>query len=196
MTNRDLQRILNAHGFPAGPVDGVIGKRTLAGVKRFQQAYLAVLPVDGTIDIATLQAVQDMDTTGKLSPNFTVAELRSKGNGNCFIRRELLEALEALRRYKDKPLSIISGYRDWDYHKEVYRRLGKPVVRGSKHLIGGAADFNRTYNLRLDEALSLRLFSGIGYLSKSHRVTHVDVRHRLQRTGFTVDKPSTWEYKE
>lgn len=196
MNTQELQSILHSHGFPVGVVDGVLGPKTRAALVRFQKAYYDLLPTDGTIDYATIEALRLLDDTGTLSPNFDWRELRSKGDGTCYVRRELLYALEAVRDYKGKPLAIVSGYRDWAYHKEVYRRLGRPVVKGSKHLIGAAADFSRSYGLTLDEARSLRLFSGIGYLRRTKRVTHVDVRHAVESSRFTVDKPSTWAYAE
>lgn len=196
MNTQELQTILANKGFPVGTVDGVYGPKTRAALIRFQKAYYDLLPTDGTIDYEVTQALRRFDKTGNLSPNFTWAELRSKGDGTCYVRRELLYALEALRDYKGQPLPVISGFRDWAYHVEVYRRLGKRVVRGSKHLIGGAADFSRSYNLTLPEAKALKLFSGIGYLRRSLRVTHVDVRHAIEKTTWTVEKPSTWPYAE
>jgi peptidoglycan hydrolase-like protein with peptidoglycan-binding domain len=191
-----MQQILNAHGFPVGAADGQFGPKTRAGLIRFQKAYYDLLPIDGTVDVGTIDALNNLDETGNLSPNFDWRELRSKGDGTCYVRRELLYTLEALRDYKGQPLKIVSAFRDWPYHVAVYRRLGRPVVKGSKHLIGAAADFSRSYNLTLAEAISLKLWSGLGYLSKSKRVTHVDVRHAVEKSPFTVENPSTWAYKE
>jgi peptidoglycan hydrolase-like protein with peptidoglycan-binding domain len=196
VNTQELQSILNSHGFPAGVVDGLMGPKTQAALIRFQKAYYDLLPTDGTVDAGTIEALENLDATGNLSPNFDWRELRSKGNGSCYVRRELLYTLEVLRDYKGESLRIYSAYRDWEHHKAVYRNLGRPVVKGSKHLIGAAADISRLYGLTLAEARSLRLWSGLGYLSRSKRVTHVDVRHATEKSPFTVDNPSTWQYKE
>jgi peptidoglycan hydrolase-like protein with peptidoglycan-binding domain len=45
---RDIQAQLQAHGFRAGPIDGVLGPKTCAAVRAYQKA--AGLPIDGVID--------------------------------------------------------------------------------------------------------------------------------------------------
>jgi hypothetical protein len=52
---RDAQRALNARGYEAGPVDGLLGPRTEAATRSFQQHH--GLPVDGVIGGATARAL-------------------------------------------------------------------------------------------------------------------------------------------
>jgi len=50
-----VQRALKAQGFDPGPIDGVIGRRTVAALNRFQQAR--GLPVDSYLNIQSVQAL-------------------------------------------------------------------------------------------------------------------------------------------
>lgn len=186
------QQILNAHGFPAGPVDGIPGKKTAAGLRHYQEAYAGggpgrpLLVVDGILGPATSEALDDPPD---LSPHFTALEFASKGNGNCFVRRELILALEQLRALIDRPIPIISGYRDPAHN----RRVGGATR--SLHMAGAAADLSRTLDIDRDWLIGQGLFSGIGYLQRTKRVTHVDVRHAIGR-GKTTTRPQTWRYPE
>lgn len=47
-----LQRLLTRAGYPLGPVDGIIGRKTIAAIKAFQTQ--AALPVTGAFDAATV----------------------------------------------------------------------------------------------------------------------------------------------
>ncbi|WP_427902117.1 peptidoglycan-binding domain-containing protein [Marinobacter goseongensis] len=55
LTVKELQRRLNDLGYNAGPVDGLIGSRTIGALKRFQADQ--GLSVSGDQDRATLQAL-------------------------------------------------------------------------------------------------------------------------------------------
>ena len=54
-TIRSVQQNLNDHGYNAGPVDGIMGPRTRAALKEFQQAN--GLKEDGRLDQQTLAAL-------------------------------------------------------------------------------------------------------------------------------------------
>jgi peptidoglycan hydrolase-like protein with peptidoglycan-binding domain len=62
MTIRDAQRLLNGFGFDAGPVDGLYGPNTRAGLTAFQRAV--GLPVTGRLDQATITALGSYDGSG------------------------------------------------------------------------------------------------------------------------------------
>lgn len=51
-----LQELLNQSGFPAGPVDGIIGQRTIIALRAFQKANR--LPITGKVDPATYAGLQ------------------------------------------------------------------------------------------------------------------------------------------
>jgi len=53
---KTLQRLLNAQGFQAGPVDGLVGPGTRAAIRRFQATQR--LPADGFASPALLQRVR------------------------------------------------------------------------------------------------------------------------------------------
>lgn len=185
--NRTIQRLLNDHGFPAGPVDGIIGPKTAAAVKRFQNAYDAGLwlAVDGVPGPKTQAALEDLP---RLSEHFTVAELRSKGNGNCYIRRELLVALEIVRAHFGRPLAVVSAYRDPAHNARV------GGASKSMHLYGLAVDPDGDY-ADVDEILALGLFSGVG--RRHGRWAHGDLRHHSaenQTPGALPQRPVLWTY--
>ena len=120
------------------------------------------------------------------------------------MRQELVFALEVLRHWRGgTPFRVISGYRDRAHNKKVggagisLHTYAEKKLRGYR-LGGTAADLSRRLNLKLNDVKALRIFSGIGYLEKTKRVTHVDVRHTVGRSkrGFGVNNPQTWKYKE
>lgn len=49
-------------------------------------------------------------------------------------------ALNLIRSYYNKPITITSGYRSKEDQIEIYRKKDKTPPMGSQHLIGAAAD--------------------------------------------------------
>jgi lysozyme family protein len=202
-----IQQRLNRLGFGNIPVDGLNGPQTRTAVARFQLAYNLGrhLDVDGQYGPFTLAAIDEVEKRGKISPNFGLKEVRSKGDGTAWVHRDLLVALEALRGSAGKPLAIVSGWRDVAHNKRVggatssQHTYGEApellALRGSiasGHLRAGrAADFNRGY-ITLEDCRDLNLFSGIGWRADRGKqwVTHVDVR-----TSAETFNPKVWQYK-
>lgn len=210
METRTLQAALNRQGFDAGAEDGVEGPKTRLAAARFQLACNLPghrLAVDGIPGPKTWAALSEADLAGRLSPNFSVSELRSRVSpggpkaGPAWVHRELLEALEALRSRVGRPLPIISGYRSESHNRAVggatssqhtygdapELEAARGAPSGALLKAGRAADFNRGY-VRLEDLKALRLFSGVGH--RAGWVTHVDVR-----TGRSPSSPAVWEYK-
>jgi hypothetical protein len=199
---RQLQRDLTALGFPCGTVDGQNGPATRTAVARFQTAYgHSRLTVDGQYGPQTLGAMSHARATGRMSPNFTVAECRSKGDGTAWVHRDLLAALERLRGHVGKPLSLVSCWRDVAHNRRVggartsqhtygaspeLHAIQSRLLPGAHLFAGRAADFNRSY-IRVQDCVNLRLFSGIGH--RDGWVTHVDVR-----TNTSPANPTVWAY--
>jgi peptidoglycan hydrolase-like protein with peptidoglycan-binding domain len=198
-----LQRTLTQLGFPCGAIDGLNGPATRTAVARFQLAYNLGrhLAVDGQYGPLTLAALNEVQRTGRLSPSFTIAELRSKGDGTVWVHRTLLVQLEALRRAVGRPLALVSAWRDVAHNRRVggatssqhtygaapeLRAIASRLSAGAHLHAGRAADFNRNY-ITLDDARKLRLFTGIGH--RDGWVTHVDMR-----TPGNADAPTVWRY--
>ena len=198
LTVKQAQTVLNFNGFPVGTPDGIPGRKTAAGTRRFQQAYaFQPLPVDGVLHTATLLA---LDRTPFLSENFTSHELKSKGNGSCYIRRDILWRLESLRAWTGTAIPLVSAWRDVRHNASVggasislHTYAEKKALRGYQ-LGGTAVDISRNLGLLLDDILSLGLFAGVGYLRKTKRVTHLDARDAVGRGS--VINPRTWRYPE
>jgi peptidoglycan hydrolase-like protein with peptidoglycan-binding domain len=197
---RSLQQGLREVGFPSGPIDGIVGPQTRTAVARFQLAYTwRPITVDGLYGPQTLGALDQVRTTGRLSQNFSVGELRSKGDGSCHVHRELLTALERLRAAVGRPLPIVSGWRDVAHNRRVggaassQHTFGTAPeldaiagrLDGTPRTAGRAADIPRNY-IRLEDCQRLGLFGGLGH--RNGWVTHVDVR-----PGSTV-APTVWAY--
>lgn len=61
-----LQSRLTAHGYSPGPIDGQIGRKTIAAIKAFQAAK--GLPASGQADAATIAALRASSTAGAVAP--------------------------------------------------------------------------------------------------------------------------------
>lgn len=186
MNNHRIQELLNAHGFPAGAVDGFVGPKTRAATARLQQATNAVpwLVVDGIPGPKTQAALGQLP---KLSPHFVVAEVACKHCGHAYIRRELLAALEDWRAVLGGPITLISGYRCPEHNRAV------GGAKFSMHVEGYAAD--PTVPVDVAELLPLHLFSGVG--DEAGIVRHVDLRHlsaHNQTPDATPANPARWHY--
>ena len=195
-----MQRELASVGFPSGPADGVVGPMTRTAVARFQLAYAwRPITVDGLYGPQTLGALAQVVQTGRLSPNFSVSELRSKGDGSCHVHRDLLAALERLRAHVGKPLPVVSGWRDVAHNRRVggaassQHTFGRAPeldaiasrLDGTPRTAGRAADIPRNY-IRLDDCRALGLFGGMGH--RNGWVTHVDIR------PVSPAAPTVWVY--
>ena len=116
----------------------------------------------------------------KLSEHFSDYEFKCHCN-NCTLVQpppELIEVLEDVREYFDRPVSIMSGYRCSAHNKAV------GGVRYSKHKLGIAADIivagiapNSVYDY-----LYLKYEDTYGIGSYPY-FTHIDVRKSKARWG-------------
>lgn len=189
MDVHQAQQILNGNGFPCGDVDGRLGPRTAEALRRFQEAYNngPWLTPGAGLDAATAAGLVELP---HLSPHFTVAELRSRGNGDCYVRRELLTALEQLRARIGRPLPIRDAYRDPAHNRAV------GGAQDSMHMFGLAADLFGETGLTVAQVQGYRLFAGIG--DKGGVVLHVDCRDHAganNRTpGVSPAAPARWHY--
>lgn len=118
------------------PVGQINAWRFADGVAGFQEAFAWwPIGVDGSAGPETAKAVQKVvNEGGRLSPNFSIDEFRSKGNGEIKAWRPTLESLERERELLGSPIAIISGYRDPAHNERVG---GAP---NSQHKFGKAAD--------------------------------------------------------
>ena len=203
-----IQTRLNRMGFNAGAEDGLNGPSTRLAVARFQLAYNLGnhLTVDGQYGPLTLGAMDEAEKRGRISPNFSLNEVRSKGDRTAYVHRDLLVALETLRSRVGRPLGLVSAWRDIQHNRRVggatssqhtygdvpeLARIRDSFPRNAILTAGRAADFNRGY-ITLEDAQALNLFSGLGWrLDGGKRwVTHVDIR-----TGRSPRDPSVWRYQ-
>lgn len=90
--NRVLQRLLNQMGFEAGYVDGVVGKRTRAAIRLYQEG--ADLPVTGNI------------TDGLLASVYAAAGYETPKNATLRIRRKFKDIYEAPVTLRDPEKAI------------------------------------------------------------------------------------------
>lgn len=182
----ELQRALRLLGWPIR-IDGVVGEQTTRAVRDFQRGYaFSTLVAGGGVGPRTLTALRtSIRRGGRCSQHFTFRSFRSPGDGWIKLDRALVRALEVYRAALGEPVAIRAGHRDveWNAHQG-----GQP---DSQHVHGTAADVEPA--MTLDDALALRVFSGIGYDLRTGLVHHVDVRHAGPAPGrATVANPAVW----
>lgn len=164
---------------------------TLTGwpVVRYQAAFAGDgrddwLLVDGVAGPKTRFALVNWGTN--LSAHFDAGEFKCRHCGRNGVRRELVAALEQLRKSTRKPVRIQSGWRCAEHNRAVG---GAPE---SMHLEGLAADITPAPPQTF--VRGLRAFSGMGFNARGRTVRHVDVRHVLKGEKATVSNPATWRY--
>jgi len=186
MELKEAQEILNSHGFPTGKPDGKYDSYMREGLQHFQQATTRAIITAGGLGPREVAAIKYLP---KLSPHFSVSEVRSKGNGNCYIRSTLLHGLESLRTIIGRPIVLVNGYRDPVENKRV------GGASRSLHMWGLAVDISsRVVNVPLAEMKALGLFSGIGVNRSTGLSSHLDMRHLTGYHKATPRNPSVWFY--
>ncbi len=107
--------------------------------------------------------------------------------GAVIIAPALMDALDLIRKTFGSVV-VVNGFRCWNYHVEVYRKInerqkrdGKPeraVTQKSPHLTGEAVDLYTKLKLRWPEHEGFLRDAGItGVGHKEGRCTHIDVAH-------------------
>ncbi len=186
---KEAQTLLNANGFPCGPVDGQLGPSTYSAINLYRRAYAGAYPgihslrMTGELTRRTRLAMLSLPN---LSANFAAAEFACRHCGKAYVHRRLIRGLERLRKELGKPLTIVSGYRCPEHNKAV------GGDSNSQHLYGSAADLN--YPTTLAKVREMNFFSGLGH--KNGQILHVDVRYVSDNntTGGTPDAPTIWSY--
>jgi hypothetical protein len=181
-----LQRALRLLGWQIR-VDGVLGEQTTAAVRDFQRGYaFSTLVAGGGVGPRTQTALRtSIRRGGRCSQHFTFRSFRSPGDGWIKVDRALVRALEVYRAALGTQIVVVSGHRDAEWNAA---HGGRP---DSQHLHGTAADLEPA--MTLDDAIALRVFSGVGYDARTGLVHHVDVRHAgLAPDGSTVARPAVW----
>jgi hypothetical protein len=166
----ELQRALRLLGWPIR-IDGECGEETTRAVRDFQRGFaFSTLVAGGGVGPRTAAALRTaIRRGGRCSQHFTFRSFRSPGDGWIKLDRALARGLEVYREAVGGPVRILGGHRDAEWNAA---HGGLP---GSQHLHGTAADVEP--RMSLEDALSLRVFSGIGHDPETGLVHHVDVRH-------------------
>jgi uncharacterized protein (TIGR02594 family) len=73
---RDIQRALSAAGFDPGPIDGIMGRKTISAIAAFQKARNVAVKWPGTVGSKTLAALGLLD---KPSPSWMTEAHRYLG---------------------------------------------------------------------------------------------------------------------
>lgn len=109
----------------------------------------------------------------KLSKNFRLKEFMCKeGKQEVLIADGLVEKLQALRDYLNKPITIVSAYRSPVYNRKINGSSK------SQHIHGRAVDI-KVSGISTEEVAKAAIklgFKGIGIYDT---FTHVDIREKL-----------------
>jgi hypothetical protein len=125
-------------------------------------------------------------------PNFSPAEITSRGDGKLLINEAALDKLQALRDRLGKPLIVRSAYRSPEHNRTV------GGAKRSKHLLGAAFDIAmENHDPVVFEAAAREVgFLGFGFYPRSGFM-HVDLgperqwgeRFRVRAMAFAVEPP-------
>ena len=116
----------------------------------------------------------------KLSEHFQVKEFKcNDGSDKILIDIDLVNKLEIIRQYFNRPTTIMSGYRTESYNKKV------SSSKDSYHCKGMATDIKVDGVSPIAVALFCEFYlmantGGIG-LYKSQGFTHIDIREKMSR---------------
>ena len=123
-------------------------------------------------------------------PNFSPAEIASRGDGKLLINEPALDKLQALRDQLGKPLIVRSAYRSPEHNRAV------GGAKRSKHLIGAAFDIAmENHDPATFEAAAREVgFLGFGFYPRSGFM-HVDLgpdrqwgrKFPVRATAFSVE---------
>lgn len=164
-------------------------------LKDFQRGWNlgSALTVDGVLGPNTSNALRISEARrragrGTMSANFSFVEFRCKCGGRfsackrIWMTRRQVRALEVYRRRTGRPLRPVSGCRCYGHNRAV------GGASRSQHLYGNATDLPG--QLTLAQAKALRVFTGLGYSSRTGRVLHGDTGPR----GRSTSNPVVWRY--
>lgn len=165
------------YGDVVGKLDGIVGEKTKAAVKKLQSARR--LLVDGIVGKQTKAEIAFLKkNAGKIGTrNFHIDEFRCPDKNSLpdgGMDNELLLKLEILRwSLGNKSVRINSGYRTPAFNK----RIGG--IATSNHLTGKAADIKVIgVNADLVYYVAMDVFEGVG---KYQNFTHVDTDSKKVR---------------
>jgi uncharacterized protein YcbK (DUF882 family) len=117
------------------------------------------------------------------TPNFTRVEMACNcGCGECEMRQDFMDMLQALRRAYGKPLSITCGYRCPNHPDEASK------ANPGSHAQGRAADIRCTDAGMRDELLRRAYDCGMSGKGIAKGFIHLDNGHDFQA------RPAVWSY--
>ena len=129
---KDIQQKLSNKGYNLS-IDGIVGNNTIDAIKDFQKKNN--LSIDGIVGDNTYNKLNNSDSWDNIK-HFNKNEFTCKcGCGLNNIDMNLVNILEKIRNYYNKPVIITSGTRC----KKNNSLAGG--IANSKHLYGKAADF-------------------------------------------------------
>lgn len=184
-----LQSRLTAHGFPCGPIDGIIGDLTRAAIKAFERAN--GLPVNGTADELVVKALRA--PASAVTPRQMV-ELpdRDDDNDPAIQKIALVDqrwprqqdvltffgAVGENQTHIDVPFDMVLA---WDKSVRLRRMtLHKKVADSAARVLQAVA---QTYSAQERIALGLNLFGG----SLNVRRMRGGSRYSMHSWGIAID---------
>lgn len=163
---KQLQKKLNNLGFNCGNADGILGNRTVNGIKAFQKAFN--LTADGIVGKNTWNTLNKLDKV----KHFKLKEFACKHCGEIKVDVDLLVRLEEVRRrIGNRPIIVTSGYRCPTHNARV------GGAKNSQHKYGRAADI-RANGVSVKEMNRVcdKVFYDGGVGLNGATITHVDTR--------------------
>lgn len=86
-----------------------------------------------------MKLTQNFSLSEFLCPGVTEQALHRMGEARFEIMM-LANRLQVLRDYYGRRIKINSGFRTWEHHAAIYKKLNQEPPEQSYHLIGAAAD--------------------------------------------------------
>lgn len=137
----------------------------------------------------------------QIRPDFKLSEFDSPGSDRVIIRNSILDVVQRLRDAAGASVIVNSGYRTWEYHVGIYRRIAErrgerfdldDVPSRSAHLTGHAVDVDVVGERPEAVAQWAERQPEVTGVGRYNSFTHIDTKPGGDRRWDRRSEPHSW----